>query len=107
VDLRNRALNRSRSDAVFTGVEIVGTVVVAFVIGWALDSWLNTTPLFMLGLTVLAVVAKGVVSWYTYDAQMRAHEADLHRTTALDVEARADGAVAEPPAAELPGARTS
>lgn len=91
----------------FTGVEIVGTIVVAFLIGWALDSWLNTTPLFMVGLTVLAVVAKAVVSWYTYDAQMRAHEAELRRADATDPAARTGEPMSEATAAELPGARLS
>lgn len=74
-------------DGLATGFELMATVAVSFVIGWGLDSWLGTTPLFMIGLTVLSIIAQGITAYYRYDAQMRQHEADLPR--------RSEKAVAE------------
>jgi F0F1-type ATP synthase assembly protein I len=78
VDLREkRELNRGFGDALSEGFELVGTVVIFFFIGWGLDAWLGTKPLFMVALTILAIIGKLVVAWYRYDAQMREHEAKL------------------------------
>jgi F0F1-type ATP synthase assembly protein I len=72
-----RELNRGPGDALAKGFDLAGTVIVLFLIGWGLDAWLGTTPLFMVGLVVIAMVAKLVVFWYLYDAEMKRHEARL------------------------------
>ncbi len=78
MDLRSkRELNRGFGDALAQGFEVVATVVIFFFIGWGLDNWLGTKPLFMVALTILALVAKLIVAWYKYDAEMREHEAKL------------------------------
>ncbi len=43
------------------GVELVSALLVAFAIGWALDRWLHTRPLF-LGLSVVLGGAAGVMN---------------------------------------------
>jgi F0F1-type ATP synthase assembly protein I len=74
-------------DGLATGFEFMATVAVSFCIGWGLDSWLGTTPLFMIALTVMALVAQCITAYYRYDAQMKEHEAALPH--------RSEGAVAE------------
>jgi F0F1-type ATP synthase assembly protein I len=51
-------------------MEIAGTTLVFFVLGWFVDSRLDTTPLFMIALVVLALVAQFVKLYYVYNAQM-------------------------------------
>jgi ATP synthase protein I len=62
-------------DGLATGIELVGPIVVAFLIGWGLDTWLGTTPVLMIVLTVLGVAGQGTVSYYRYEATMKEHEA--------------------------------
>ena len=64
-------------DGLSAGFELAGTVIVAFLIGWGLDTWLGTTPWFMVGVTVVAVVAKLVVVYYQYDATTQDEERKL------------------------------
>ena len=65
------------NDTMGKGFEFAGVVVVFFGLGWLLDSALGTTPLFMIGLSMLGVVGHLVRMWYAYDAEMREHEAQL------------------------------
>jgi F0F1-type ATP synthase assembly protein I len=51
-------------------MEIAGTTLVFFVLGWFVDSRLDTTPLFMIALVVLALVAQFVKLYYVYNTQM-------------------------------------
>lgn len=48
------------SQPVSSGAEIVGGLVVFFLIGMGLDAWFGTKPIFMIVLTVFAVVAQFV-----------------------------------------------
>lgn len=57
------------------GMEIAGTVLVFLGIGWVIDRWLSTTPVFMIGLVVLAVVAQFLKLYYVYNAEMSDLEA--------------------------------
>lgn len=80
-------------DGAQQGIEVVGTIIVAFLIGWGLDTWLGTTPLFMIALTLVAAVGKVVVVFATYSAKMRVLEAERRSTTTYrEADARA-GAV--------------
>jgi F0F1-type ATP synthase assembly protein I len=66
-----------RSDDSFgRGMDIALTVAVFFAIGLVLDRWLGTTPLFMIVLTVLAVVGFFLSLKYRYDAAMTQLEAE-------------------------------
>ena len=57
-------------------MDIALTVLLFFGIGFALDRWLGTTPLFMIGLTVLAAVGFFVSFKYQYTARMEQLEAE-------------------------------
>ena len=57
-------------------MDIALTVALFFGIGFGLDRWLGTTPLFMIGLTVLAAIGFFVRFKYQYDAAMDEHEAE-------------------------------
>jgi F0F1-type ATP synthase assembly protein I len=66
-----------RSDDAFgRGMEIALTVALFLGLGFALDRWLGTTPLFMIVLTVLALVGFFVSMKYRYDAAMTQLEAE-------------------------------
>jgi F0F1-type ATP synthase assembly protein I len=53
------------------GAELAGGVLVFFLIGFGLDAWLNTTPLFMITLTLFAVVGQFIKIYYVYSSAMR------------------------------------
>lgn len=52
------------------GAELAVGVLVFFLIGFGVDSWLDTTPVFMIALTVFAVVGYFVRMYYSYNAEM-------------------------------------
>jgi len=52
------------------------TLAVFLVLGWLLDRWLGTTPLFMIVLTVVSAAGQFTRMKYTYDAQMERLEAE-------------------------------
>lgn len=53
------------------GMELAGSVVVFFGIGFGIDAWLGTTPLFMIALVLFAVVGNFVKTYYVYSSAMR------------------------------------
>ena len=66
-----------RSDDSFgRGMDIALTVALFFGIGFFLDRWLGTTPIFMIVLTILAVVGFFISMKYRYDAAMTQLEAE-------------------------------
>jgi hypothetical protein len=71
------------------GMDLALVTLVFLGIGWGLDRWLGTQPLFMIVLVVLALVGQFVKLWYDYDAEMRRHEAEraarIHRPASPDV----------------------
>lgn len=69
-----REQQRTIGDTLGQGVDIVGTVLVFFGIGWLLDRWLGTMPLFMVLLTVVAAVGKVVLMLVRYNQVMEEHE---------------------------------
>jgi F0F1-type ATP synthase assembly protein I len=56
--------------SVSRGTEMAGTVLVFLLVGLALDTWLGTTPAFMIGLVVFSVVGQFVRTWYVYRDEM-------------------------------------
>lgn len=60
----------SMSTSINKGAEIAGTTLVFFLIGWFIDSRLESTPWFMVTFVVLALVAQFVKMYYQYNAQM-------------------------------------
>lgn len=53
------------------GAELAGGIVVFFLLGFGLDVLIGTTPVFMIVLTVFAVVGQFVKMYYTYSSAMR------------------------------------
>jgi F0F1-type ATP synthase assembly protein I len=51
-------------------MEIAGTVLVFFFIGWFIDRRVGSTPWFMIVFVVLALVAQFLKLFYVYNAQM-------------------------------------
>ncbi len=45
------------------GVELLAAVIVGLAIGWALDAWLHTRPLFLILLAFLGGIAGIVNVW--------------------------------------------
>ena len=65
----------TQPDSLSRGTEIAGTTLVFFLLGWFVDSRLDTTPLFMIAAVVVALVAQFVKLYYVYNAQMTQLEA--------------------------------
>jgi F0F1-type ATP synthase assembly protein I len=78
VDLSaKRELNRGAGDAMSMAFELAVTPAILALIGWRLDVWLGTTPLFLL---VLFAFTIGYEIWKLltrYDETMRKHEARM------------------------------
>ena len=68
-------------------MDVALTLGVFLVLGWFVDSWLGTTPLFTISLTVVAAVGQFLRMKYVYDAQMERLEGErlagrnAHRST--------------------------
>jgi F0F1-type ATP synthase assembly protein I len=68
-------MSTATDDKVGKGID-VALVTLAFLgMGYGMDRWLDTKPLFMVILVVLALVGEFVRFWYDYDARMKVHEA--------------------------------
>ena len=65
-----------RDDSLGQGMDIALTVALFFGIGFGIDRWLGTTPLFMIVMSLLAAVGFFVKFKYQYDARMEALEAE-------------------------------
>ncbi|MEY2966598.1 MAG: AtpZ/AtpI family protein [Ilumatobacteraceae bacterium] len=52
------------------GVELAATVVVFFFIGFGVDAWVGTTPLFIIAFTVFAMIGQSVKMYFSYAAAM-------------------------------------
>ena len=57
-------------------MEIAGTTLVFFFLGWLLNSRLDTTPIFMIAFVVVALVAQFAKLYYVYNAQMSRLESE-------------------------------
>lgn len=59
------------NDGLGRGMDIALVTLVFVGLGWLLDNWLGTDPVFMVVLVVVALVGQFVKMWYAYDGQMR------------------------------------
>jgi F0F1-type ATP synthase assembly protein I len=57
------------------GMDFALVVLVFLGVGYGLDRWLGTRPLFMIGLVVFAVVGQFIKMYYDYTATMQELEA--------------------------------
>jgi F0F1-type ATP synthase assembly protein I len=68
-------MSRGTDDKIGKGID-VALVTLAFLgIGYVLDRWLDTKPVFMVVLVVLALIGEFLRFWYDYDARMKVLEA--------------------------------
>jgi Flp pilus assembly protein TadB len=58
------------------GMEMALTVVLFLGIGWLVDSWVDTRPIFTLTFVIFAVVGQMVRMWFEYDARMKSLETE-------------------------------
>src|SRR6478752_2878114 len=58
------------------GVEVALALLVFVLLGWAIDNWLGTKPLFIIVFAVLAVIGCGAQLYYSYEESMKHHEAE-------------------------------
>ena len=68
-------------DNIGRGIEFVVGLVVFLGLGYLLDRWLGTKPIFMIVMFAFAVVGNFVKMWLGYDAKMREHEAEMKAKT--------------------------
>lgn len=74
-DLRARQdLNRGFSTAFTRGVDLALTPVVFGALGWLVDRWLGTSPLFLLVIGTLGIVGTFVKVKLGYDKEMAAFD---------------------------------
>lgn len=69
------------------GVEFAVMIGVFLGLGYLVDSWLGTRPLFMIGLVLFGAVGVFVRMKYSYDAAMAVHEEE-RRESGRRAEAR-------------------
>ena len=58
------------------GMDFALVVLVFLGVGYGLDRWLGTRPLFMIGLVVFSVVGQFIKMYFEYTATMKVHEAE-------------------------------
>jgi len=58
------------ADNLGRGMDFALVTLVFLGLGYVLDRWLGTRPLFMIGLVVFAMVGQFVRMWFEYDAAM-------------------------------------
>ena len=77
MDLRVRQdLNNGFGNAMSRAFELAATPAVFGGLGYGLDRWVGTVPLFTLLLFFFGVAGTGYMTWFRYDQEMRAQEAD-------------------------------
>lgn len=63
-------------DKLGIGIDVALVTLVFLGLGFLLDRWLNTKPVFMVVLVCLALIGEFVRFWYDYDSRMKVLEAD-------------------------------
>lgn len=77
MDLRERReLNNGFGEALSRAFELAATPAIFAGLGWLLDRWLGTSPLFLIVLFLFAVAGVGYMTWFKYEEEMKQHEAD-------------------------------
>jgi hypothetical protein len=46
------------------------------IIGFGLDSWIGIVPVLTIVMVLVSCIGLGVRAWYSYDAQMKIHDAN-------------------------------
>ena len=72
-----RELNNGFGNALANAFELAVTSAIFAFLGWRLDLWLGTTPLFLLALFLFTAGYEFWKLYRNYDARMREHEKEL------------------------------
>jgi ATP synthase protein I len=75
-DQQKLADAQSSGQTLGRGMDFALVVLVFLGVGYGLDRWLGTRPLFMIGLVVFSVVGQFVKMYFEYTATMKVHEAE-------------------------------
>jgi F0F1-type ATP synthase assembly protein I len=77
MDLRERReLNNGFGEALSRAFELAATPAIFAGVGWLVDRWLGTSPLFLIVLFLFAIAGVGYMTWFKYEEEMKQHEAD-------------------------------
>ena len=77
MDLRERQdLNKGFGDGLARAMELALTPTIFGGLGWLVDRWVGTLPLFTLVFFLFAIAGIGYMTWFRYDEQMKQHESD-------------------------------
>ncbi len=66
---------KSTDDKLGKGIDVALVTLTFLGLGYVLDRWLGTKPVFMIALVCLALVGEFVRFWYDYDSRMKVLEA--------------------------------
>lgn len=69
-----RALYRGYNNSLASAFELALTPPAMAALGWLLDRWLGTMPVFMIVLLVIGLVGVFTKLWFQYAAEMAVHE---------------------------------
>jgi hypothetical protein len=69
-----RELNNGFGNALNAAVELAVTPALLALIGWQIDRWLGTSPLFLVALFAFTIVYVAWKQFRAYDTTMREHE---------------------------------
>ncbi|MBI4884402.1 MAG: AtpZ/AtpI family protein [Actinobacteria bacterium] len=73
--INNLGSVKSTDDKLGKGIDIALVTLTFLGLGYMLDRWLDTKPVFMIALVCLALVGEFVRFWYDYDSRMKVLEA--------------------------------
>lgn len=76
--LHKRAMANGFGNAMGTATELALLPGVFGFLGWLLDGWAGTAPLFVVSFLVFAFAGMLVRAWIGYDAEMREQERGLY-----------------------------
>ena len=72
-----RELNKGFGDALQVAVELAVTPAIFAFLGWKLDSWLGTSPLFLLFFFLFTLTYVAWREYTKYQLRMERHEQEL------------------------------
>lgn len=81
------------------GIEFALAILLFLGLGYLMDSWLGTQPLFMIVMFLVAVVGQFAAMWYRYDASMAVHDAQrsasIHQRQTTTISTSSDNLTSE------------
>ena len=75
------AQRATSSDLFGRGMDLALAMLVFVLLGWAIDNWLGTKPLFIIVFAALAMIGGGARLKYSYDEAMQRHERERAEAT--------------------------